>query len=144
MSALGQGQIGAILLLVTIAKEVEEARIGGDDDARGAHGARGVTQRPPRLSPVGRGHAGPELEGRREPFARAPVPRLVEGGMALLGLVDDSHEPVGEPSAQQGLAVPPSLQEDGRRPCATGARDQPFRVCRPRRRSQRGEHCMAK
>jgi hypothetical protein len=30
---------------------------------------------------------------------------MVEGGVALLGLVHDGHEPVGEPSAHHGLAV---------------------------------------
>src|SRR4029450_7652608 len=83
--ALGQGQVRAILFLVAVAEEVEQPGVGRDDDAGSAYRSRGVTQRSPLLAPVGRGHPGPELERRGELLAGAPVARVVEGGMALLG-----------------------------------------------------------
>src|SRR4030095_10629682 len=78
-SALGEAEVGAILLLVAVAAQVEEPRIGGHDHAGGAGALELVPHAAPRLAVGGHRDPGPHLEslggGGGPAPARAPPPR---------------------------------------------------------------------
>jgi len=82
-SPLGESQIGAVVFLVAVPQEIEEAGIRRHEDAGGAGLGGCFEDVPPVLPATRRSDASPQLERCGEAISLGLAPRLLERGVTL-------------------------------------------------------------
>src|SRR5262249_11821194 len=124
--ALRQAEVGPILLVVAVAEQIEQARIGRYDQARRACLLVLLAQPAPGLAVVRHLDRGPAFECARELLALAESRDRLDGGAESLRRLAQADHTVG----QAGAAIARGLEQDAaavtpreleRRVDATGA-----------------------